>query len=95
MVALDLYPDRTKFLGLECAGVVTQLGTGVTDFQVGDEVMAIAENSFSQYLAVDSRLAIDKPQHLSFTEAATIPVTFLTAYYTLIHVANFSQGKRF
>ena len=94
MVALDLYPDRTKFLGLECAGVVTQVGTAVTDFKAGDEVMAIAENSFSQYLALDSRLAVNKPQHFSFTEAATIPVTFLTAYYTLVYVAKLQPGEK-
>ncbi|MEY2833456.1 MAG: hypothetical protein RLZZ574_2715, partial [Cyanobacteriota bacterium] len=94
MVALDLYPDQTKFLGLECAGVVISVGVAVTNFKPGDEVMAIAENSFSQYLVVNSQLAIKKPASLSLLEAATIPVTFLTAYYTLVYVAKLQPGEK-
>ncbi|MDJ0591875.1 MAG: SDR family NAD(P)-dependent oxidoreductase [Pleurocapsa sp. MO_226.B13] len=94
MVALDLYPDKTKFLGLECAGVVTKLGEGVRNFKIGDEVIAISDNSFSQYLTVNSLLAIPKPVSLSFTQAATIPVTFLTAYYTLVPLAQLQPGEK-
>ncbi|PSB08743.1 polyketide synthase [Pleurocapsa sp. CCALA 161] len=94
MVALDLYPDETKFLGLECAGIVTQLGKDVTSFKIGDEVMAIADHSFSQYLVVNSLLAINKPASFSLLEAATIPVTFLTAYYTLVYVAKLQPGEK-
>ena len=93
MVALDLYPDETKFLGLECAGVVTAVGKA-TNFQIGDEVIAIASNSFSKYVTVNSLLAISKPESFSFTEAATIPVTFLTAYYTLSHLAQLQSGEK-
>ncbi|MEN9871589.1 MAG: hypothetical protein RLZZ171_2581, partial [Cyanobacteriota bacterium] len=94
MVALDLYPDQTKFLGLECAGVVISVGSQVTNFKPGDEVIAVAENSFSQYLVVNSQLAINKPASLSLLEAATIPVTFLTAYYTLVYVAKLQPGEK-
>ena len=93
MVALDLYPDETKFLGLECAGVVTAAGK-VTNFQIGDEVMAIAPFSFSKYVTVNSLLAIAKPESFTFVEAATIPVTFLTAYYTLSHLAQLQPGEK-
>ncbi len=94
MVALDLYPDKTKFLGLECAGVVTALGKEVRGFKLGDEVIAISDNSFSQYLTVNSLLAIPKPKSFSYEEAATIPVTFLTAYYTLIYLARIQPGEK-
>ena len=94
MVALDLYPDETKFLGLECAGVVTAIGKQVTNFQIGDEVIAIAPFSFSKYITVNSLLAISKPESFTFTEAATIPVTFLTAYYTLSHLAQLQPGEK-
>ncbi|MEL7079358.1 MAG: SDR family NAD(P)-dependent oxidoreductase [Cyanobacteria bacterium J06582_2] len=93
MVALDLYPDETKFLGLEAAGVVTQVGKDVSNFKPGDEVMAISDKSFSQYLVVDSKLAIAKPA-VSFSAAATIPVTFLTAYYTLVYLAKLQPGDK-
>jgi acyl transferase domain-containing protein/acyl-CoA synthetase (AMP-forming)/AMP-acid ligase II/acyl carrier protein len=94
MVALDLYPDETKFLGLECAGVVIAVGSKVNNFKPGDEVIAIADHSFSQYLLVDARLAINKPASFSLLEAATIPVTFLTAYYTLVYVAKLQPGEK-
>jgi acyl transferase domain-containing protein/acyl-CoA synthetase (AMP-forming)/AMP-acid ligase II/short-subunit dehydrogenase/acyl carrier protein len=92
MISLDLYPDKAQFLGLECAGEVTAIGEGVSNFQVGDSVIAIAANSFCNYVIVDELLAIAKPKNLNFTEAATIPVTFLTAYYTLIQIANLQPG---
>ena len=94
MVALDLYPDETKFLGLECAGIVTALGKEVNDFKLGDAVIAISDNSFSRYLTVNSLLAIPKPESLSYEEAATISVTFLTAYYTLVHLAQIQPGEK-
>ena len=94
MVALDLYPDDTKFLGLECAGIVTKLGSNVQNFKIGDEVIAISDNSFSQYLNVNSLLAIPKPPSLSLTAAATIPVTFLTTYYTLVYLAQLQPGEK-
>ena len=94
MVALDLYPDETKFLGLECTGVVTKVGTAVANFKVGDAVIAISDRSFSQYLTVNSLLAIPKPRSLSYDEAATIPVTFLTAYYTLVNLAQLQPGSK-
>ena len=94
MVALDLYPDETKFLGLECAGVVISVGSKVTNFKPGDEVIAVADHSFSQYLVVNSQLAINKPASFSLIEAATIPVTFLTAYYTLVYVAKLQPGEK-
>jgi acyl transferase domain-containing protein/acyl-CoA synthetase (AMP-forming)/AMP-acid ligase II/acyl carrier protein len=92
MISLDLYPDKTQFLGLECAGEITAIGEEITNFQVGDEVIAIAANSFSNYVIVDELLAIAKPKNLTFIEATTIPVTFLTAYYTLIQIANLQLG---
>ena len=94
MVALDLYPDETKFLGLEGAGVVTRVGSQVNNFQVGDKVMAICDRSFSQYLNVNSLLAIHKPESLDLTAAVTIPVTFLTAYYTLVYLAKLQPGEK-
>ncbi|ELS02296.1 polyketide synthase family protein [Xenococcus sp. PCC 7305] len=94
MVALDLYPDEAKFLGLECTGIVTQIGNKVSNFKIGDEVIALTANSFGEYLTVNSLLAIPKPKCLSFEEATTIPVTFLTAYYTLSHLAQLQPGEK-
>ena len=49
-------------------------GEGVTNFQVGDEVLGIASGSFSTYVTTDSRLLAKKPSSISFEDAATIPI---------------------
>ena len=92
-IALDIYPDAAA-LGLECAGEVTAVGKEVNDFKVGDEVIAVAEASFSHYVTTDATLAITKPACLSFSEAATIPVAFLTAYHTLVNEAQLQPGEK-
>jgi myxalamid-type polyketide synthase MxaB len=56
--------------------------------------MAIAPGSFSSHVITHADLAIQKPENISFEEAATIPITFLTAYYALHRLAKISQGDK-
>jgi len=93
MFALGLLPLSAE-LGWECAGKIVALGEGVEGFQVGDDVMAVAYNSFGTYVTADARLVFPKPVQLSFEEAATIPIAFATAYYALCHVGRLSKGER-
>ena len=92
-VALGLYPDKAQFLGLECAGEITAIGEGVSGFKLGDRVIAIAASSFSNYVITEAALAVLKPDNLSYSEAVTIPVTFLTAYHTLVNQAKLQPGE--
>jgi amino acid adenylation domain-containing protein len=80
--------------GRECAGEVVAVGERVTRLKVGDSVIAMAAGSFSQYVIVNAQFVTLKPDNLSFEEAASIPVNFLTAYYALHHVAQISAGDR-
>ncbi|MEA2173842.1 MAG: hypothetical protein QOD00_1434 [Blastocatellia bacterium] len=91
---MPLPPDVTFGFGLECAGRVTALGEGVEDFRIGDEVLALAGPSFSPYVTTPAMWAAKKPSHLSFEEAATIPVAFVTAYYSLITLGRMRRGER-
>ncbi|GET43760.1 polyketide synthase [Microseira wollei NIES-4236] len=92
--ALDLYPGDPGPLGIECAGEIVAIGQGVEGFEIKEAVFAIAPGSFSQYVTVNAAMVAIKPEAISFEAAATIPVTFLTAYYTLHHLAKISQGDR-
>lgn len=83
-----------KNLGLECAGVVTAVGADVTDTKVGDAVMAWASHSFAGYTVSKEHCVVPKPSHMSFEEAATLTVVYLTAYYSLYHLARLSAGDR-
>ena len=92
--ALDMYPGDAGFLGCECAGEVVAVGDKVDNINVGDRVMAIASGSLAKYVTVNQALVALKPPHLTITEAATIPVTFLTAYYTLHQLAKIKTGEK-
>lgn len=94
---LGLYPgitDPVVPLGIECSGVVTAVGEGVRRFAVGDEVFGVAPFSFASHALSAEYALVPKPDHLSHAEAATIPITFLTAYYALVHLAHLQKGER-
>jgi acyl transferase domain-containing protein/acyl carrier protein len=92
--ALGLYPGDAGQLGLECAGEVVALGEGVEGLELGEAVVGLAPGSFSSFATSSAAHVVSKPQSLSFEEAATIPVAFLTAYYGLQKVAKMSRGER-
>lgn len=74
-------------LGNECAGIITQLGEGVTQLAVGDEVFTRLPvdqiGAFAELVAVPASAVAKKPASLTFVEAASIPLTALTAYQAL------------
>ncbi len=99
MNVMGLLPDEAvaggvagKHLGLECAGVVTAVGPEVTGFKVGDAVMAWAPQCFAGYTTTREPCVVPKPAALSFEEAATMTVVYLTAYYSLHHLARIAAG---
>jgi 1-acyl-sn-glycerol-3-phosphate acyltransferase len=81
-------------LGFECAGVVLACGAGVHTFQPGDEVMAVAIGAFGSQVVTRAEMAVRKPAHLTFEQAATIPLAFVTAQYGLVHLAQLGRGER-
>ncbi|MBP5976712.1 SDR family NAD(P)-dependent oxidoreductase [Brasilonema sp. CT11] len=83
-----------RSLGLECAGIISAIGSGVEGFQIGDEVIGLAPHSFSTHIITNVRFVVRKPAHISFEEAATIPAVFLTAYYALHYLTQISKGDR-
>jgi acyl transferase domain-containing protein/aryl carrier-like protein len=100
MKALGMYPglpDGPVPLGIECAGRIAAVGAGVQEFQIGDEVIAIAPypaSCFGAYVTILAGFVMAKPAHLSFDEASTIPVAFGTAYYALNYLGRISGGER-
>jgi len=81
--------------GGECAGKIVAVGENVSQLKVGDEVIAAQTiGSLASFVTVEAEFVVLKPQQLSFEEAATIPTTFLTAYYGLHRQANLKPGER-
>ncbi|MCC5600905.1 type I polyketide synthase [Nostoc favosum] len=101
MAAMGMLSDEAleggysgRSLGIECSGIITAIGSSVKGFNIGDEVIACASYSFSTHTMTDARLVVHKPEHLSFESAATIPTTFLTAYYAIHYLGRLRQGER-
>ncbi|WP_158746333.1 type I polyketide synthase [Acidisphaera sp. L21] len=79
--------------GFECAGRVLRVGTDITHLQPGDAVMGFGRESFASHSTADARVFTAIPDGISIEEAATIPVAFLTAWYSLVHMAQIQPGE--
>jgi myxalamid-type polyketide synthase MxaB len=91
---LGVSPYKRDAMGAECAGEVVAVGAAVTEYQIGDRVVALGDGSFQQYLTVATTRVVLRPKELSFMDAATIPVNFLTAYYALQVVTQLQPGDK-
>ncbi|PSF38589.1 beta-ketoacyl synthase [Aphanothece hegewaldii CCALA 016] len=81
--------------GGECAGKIVAIGEAVKGLQIGDEVIAVfALSSVASFVTVKSQFVVSKPNQMTFSEAATIPSTFLTAYYGLHYLAKIKADDR-
>ncbi len=97
MKALDLYPgmpDGPVALGAECSGRIVRVGCDVKDWNIGDDVIAVAHGSFATHVTVNASLVARKPANLTHQAAATIPIAFLTAQYALGDCARMRSGDR-
>nr|WLD30102.1 GomE [Streptomyces rubellomurinus] len=93
LIALGVYPDDVP-LGAEAAGTVLEVGTDVTDLAPGDRVFGIVGGSFGPVAVADRALLARIPDGWSFTEAASVPVAYATAYYGLVDLAGLRAGER-
>ena len=80
-------------LGFECSGTVTRVGEQVRDLQPGARVMGFAAKAFATHVTADRRVFVPVPARLSLEAAATVPVAFLTAWYSLLEVARVKRGE--
>lgn len=79
--------------GSECSGTVHRHGSAVVDLPVGSRVCVSAQGTYQTYTRCNAADAIRIPDQMSYTEAAALPVVFLTAFHALIHVANLQPGE--
>jgi NADPH:quinone reductase len=83
---LPIGPDLPAVLGADVAGTVEEVGDGVMDFSVGDEVYGCAggvkgqEGALAEYMVADARLLAPKPKNLTMHEAAALPLVAITAW---------------
>jgi len=81
-------------LGMDLAGIVDEVGPGVSSFKVGDAVYGLVggigghQGSLAEFAAVDADLLAPMPARLSMREAATLPLVFITAWEGLVDRAG-------
>lgn len=96
---LPLSPALPAVLGMDFAGTITEVGDGVSDFAVGDEVYGCAggladlQGTLAEYMLADAKLVAHKPKSLSMREAAALPLVGITAYEGLVR-AGISAGQK-
>ncbi|WP_079161762.1 type I polyketide synthase [Streptomyces fodineus] len=93
LIALGLYPEDVP-LGAEAAGVVLEVGSGITDLAPGDRVFGIVMDSFGPLAVAHRALLARMPDEWTFTQAASVPVAYATAYYGLVDLAGLRAGER-
>jgi acyl transferase domain-containing protein/acyl carrier protein len=91
---LGMYPGDPGQPGSECVGTVVAVGSAVTDFAVGDEVVALASGSFRSFVTIDSIMVAHRPTNLSPEAAITLPIAYLTAAFALQHLGAMRHGER-
>src|SRR6185437_1206159 len=98
MARVGLYPDAPKIpcvVGYEVAGVVDQVGQGVSGFAEGDRVFGMPRfGGYTDTLVIGAEQVFKMPEAMSFEEAAAFPVVYLTAYDMMLFTGNLRPGSR-
>jgi NADPH:quinone reductase-like Zn-dependent oxidoreductase len=97
LARLGLYPDAPKppmVVGYEVAGHVDAVGTAVTGITEGDRIVALTRfGGYSDTVVVPSTQAFHYPDEMSDSEAAAVPVNYLTAALALYRMAALTPGE--
>nr|WP_253912043.1 zinc-binding dehydrogenase [Pseudomonas sp. CVAP\ len=87
-------PGASQVLGLECSGVISEVGAG-SSWQVGDRVCALlAGGGMAEEVVVDGRHVLPAPEGLSLVEAAALPEVYSTAWLNLFQLAALKPGEK-
>jgi NADPH2:quinone reductase len=82
--------------GLEGAGIISAIGSGVFEWKVGDEVCALLPGGgYAEYAVTPSLHCLPVPKGLSLKEAACLPETFFTVYSNLFQRGGLKVGEKF
>lgn len=92
----NLHHTDNRIVSLECAGIITRVGSEALKqgYSVGDRVFCILRQSPLRSRAiVEWTSTIPIPTQLSFQDAASVPVAFLTAYFSLVEIARLKHSQ--
>ncbi|EGG10434.1 uncharacterized protein MELLADRAFT_93398 [Melampsora larici-populina 98AG31] len=88
-----LPPEYPKSLGVEFSGIIEKSNS--QDWKHGEHVFGLAYGgAYAEYISVDARMIVKKPESLSWEEAASIPENWLTSYQALIWIGQLKKGSK-
>ncbi|GKU05699.1 beta-ketoacyl synthase protein [Fusarium langsethiae] len=92
LISLGQMPPATQMTG-EIAGVITAVGSSVQSWKTGDRVSAHFVTHLGNQVRVKSSNVVAVPDSVGFSDAASIPLIFVTAWYCLNQVARLEKGQ--
>ncbi len=98
MARMGIYPDAPKLpcvVGYEVAGTVDAVGSGVTEFEIGQPVLAITHfGGYSDVVCVPAWQVFLRPVQMSAQEGAALLINYVTAYQLLVVMGALRRGDR-
>ena len=87
-------PGESPILGLEAAGIIAELGPGVSGLELGERVMALlGGGGYAEFATAHAGHVLRIPARMSFAEAACVCETYITAYMNLFLGAALRDGE--
>ena len=87
-------PGESEILGLEIAGIVSELGKNTEGFNIGDPVFGlVGGGGYAEKAVIDYRMAMPIPSNWSFEEAAAVPEVFFTANENIFTLGQLTEGE--
>ena len=87
-------PGDSEILGLEVAGVIEELGPGVTGWQKGDRVISlVGGGGYAEYAVAYASHLMRIPGSMSFEEAACVCESYITAFLNVFMIGEFRDGQ--
>jgi NADPH2:quinone reductase len=87
-------PGESEILGLEVAGVIAELGQGVSGWQKGDRVMTlVGGGGYAEYASAPASTLLPVPDALDLTRAAAVTEVWITAYLNVFREAGLQPGE--
>ena len=93
----EVTPPPPLTPGSDLSGIIEAVGSGVTDWKVGDEVYGVTNPQFcgayAEFAVASASMIARKPEKLTHVEAASVPVVAVTAWQMLFDYAQLQPGQ--
>ncbi|PQE19486.1 Lovastatin diketide synthase protein [Rutstroemia sp. NJR-2017a WRK4] len=90
---MGIVPENEYTIGCECSGYIKRIAPGISKFKIGDRVACMRSGTYVNRVQCPYERVHVIPDSMSYEDAATIPLVYLTAIYSLYHLGNLREGQ--